>query len=701
MFDIFCTNCSAYLPSGTLCPRCGFRRSAIHIPTPPGRPIWQVKVAGSVGARVAYVKLQSNEAGVVAPWSITPRRENGHASNGGVTLLHGDDGHILWDHRVGMPIEGGVAIYENDGLVIAGAGARSPGAGQGSLCALDLYTGEVRWQKQMGGSVRSVPVVDGSKVFATASDGSVYCMEVSTGQLIWRTVVCQEGTTIPASPLILKDHDYIQSVIIGTYGGPQGREDGKLIALDERGRKLWEQKTGGNVRGTPAIDHDSVYVSSFRNAPSAGIIMAFDVRTGKPLWPEPFKVQGQPSDSKSYGFAASPLIASNSLSIGSLNGQMFALYTTNGKPIWDSKRNIGGPIATAAAAVENLLIFGSNDGSVYAIDTMNGERVWDYALGGAVLTSATVKDGVVYIGSDNGMVAALAWHDGLYIKAAEYLELATRFNEAAECRALSAHFSFQRDVQLRDYQRAADDWTNAGMPDKAAEMWQALGNDERAAATYAAAGERWRMHQPELAAKYYMKSAVLHYKMRHQTELNECTRSLATCLRLPYILLQAVNVGNFIQWEEGEFTLRLSNEGAAPISGGVSLWMGGALKSAQQAVIESPLQPGQSWNIPLRITPTRRQSSLEVEIEYMSGIPVIGMLHGMLSIPIDAVEPLQKPIQFGDVGMLRLTIAGTTAEGLQILTHDVGAVRAEGAIGAVNAEGDIGSVNAKSVGQSG
>lgn len=697
MFNIFCTNCSAYIPSGTFCPHCGARRAAIHISPAPGKPVWQVSVPGSVSTQITSVTLPGKEEGLIVPWAVNPRRENNHTSDGGVSLLHCDDGHTLWTQHVGTPIEGGAAVNVDEGSVVAGAGARSPGAGEGYLFAFDLSTGEVHWRTRLGGAVRCAPVLDGARIFAAASDGAVYCLEAPTGQVLWRTSVCPEGTPIPASPLVIKDRDFIQAIVVGTYGGPQGREEGKLIAFDERGRKMWEQKAGGNVRGAPVLVQDTLYVSSFRNVPSAGLLNAFEARTGKPAWDQPFRVQGQPSDRKSYNFSSAPLVTSSTIYIGSLNGQMFALYASTGKLMWDSKRNIGGAIGTTPATAETLLIFGANDGSVYAVDATSGERVWDYSLGAPVLTSPVVKDGVAYAGADSGVVTALAWHNGLYAWAADYLERTSRLAEAGDCRALSAHFSFQHEVQARDYQNAANDWGYAGVPNKAAEMWVALGHDDQAAVAYAAAGERWRMHQPELAAQYYKKAAFLHSKLRQREALNQCTRAMAICSHLPYVLLQAVNVGSFIQWEEGEFTLRLLNEGVAPVAGGVRLWMGGALKSAQQAFIQSPLLPGQMWNIPLQITPTRRDSTLEVEIEYDSGMPNFGVLHGMLAIQIDAVEPPKKPIQIGDVGMLRLTIAGTTAEGLEIVTHDVGALRSEGSIGAVKAEGDIGSVNAGNV----
>jgi hypothetical protein len=49
----------------------------------------------------------------------------------------------------------------------------------------------------------------------------------------------------------------------------------------------------------------------------------------------------------------------------------------------------------------------------------------------------------------------------------------------------------------------------------------------------------------------------------------------------------------------------------------------------------------------------------------------------------------------GDVGLLRLEVRQETAEGLQIITRDVGMVRSAGTIGQVRVEGDAGAVIAR------
>jgi len=52
--------------------------------------------------------------------------------------------------------------------------------------ALDLDSGEPRWQFFTEGPVRLAPAVHGGKVYASSDDGFVYCLDGQTGRLIWK-----------------------------------------------------------------------------------------------------------------------------------------------------------------------------------------------------------------------------------------------------------------------------------------------------------------------------------------------------------------------------------------------------------------------------------------------------------------------------------------------------------------------------------
>lgn len=685
---LFCPKCFSYFPSGAVCVYCGHRRPVIEIPPVLGDPFWKAEMPGSVAGQISPTHLDA-QAVLVVPWSHQPRRGDGRPPDGGVSLIRLADGGCLWSQQFGMPVEGGVGL--TDEVVVAGMGTRGIGAGIGWVVALSLQNGEERWRVQLGGAVRCAPLVESVRVYVPASDGLLYCLDVRNGREVWRAALSMGEVQVPASPVIVKERGVLQAILVSTYGRMQRLDEGRIIAFDMHGRRLWEQDAGGNVRGTPVVAGGRIYVPAFRSNPPAGVLSVFDSRAGSSLWLQPFMIQGQPGERRTVNFSASPLVHEGRVYLGSLNGRFYALEADSGDMVWES--DIAAGIASAPAWSEGLVIFGANDGKIYALDGDTGQKAWEFSLEAPVLTGLQDLDGIVLAGASNGALAALPWHLGRYEWAAERLEKASRYLEAGDCRALAAHFSLQLQTQMKTYQMAEEDWSQAGALERAARLWLGLDRRDLAAETFKAAGYRWRMHDRERAARHFWEAANFYFSLRNRDALNECTRALATCAQLPFIKLQAVNIGTFIQWEQGEFTLRLGNEGNAPVVGGVRLRLGGALKSAVEAEIRSPLESGKDWNISLNVIPTRRESNLEVEVEYDPGVPEFAPLRGMLAIPIEAVEPRQNVV-IGDVGMLQLTIASSTQEGLAIVTRDVGAMRSQGDIGTLKTTGDVGAISA-------
>lgn len=91
-----------------------------------------------------------------------------------------------------------------------------------------------------------------------------------------------------------------------------------------------------------------------------------------------------------FAIRTSPVVANGILSIGSLNGKMYALDAKadkNGQApsvLWTF--TAGGPIRASAAIYEGKVFFGSHDGFVYALNSQNGNLVWKYKTGEGLMT---------------------------------------------------------------------------------------------------------------------------------------------------------------------------------------------------------------------------------------------------------------------------------------------------------------------------
>ena len=113
------------------------------------------------------------------------------------------------------------------------------------VTALDTRTGQELWRFYTDGPVRMPPATGNGKVYVTSDDGHLYCLEIATGNLLWKM-----------------------------RAGPDGRKilgNGRLVSM-------WP------ARGGPAVDSGTVYFAG-SIWPFMGIFLyAVDAESGKVAW---------------------------------------------------------------------------------------------------------------------------------------------------------------------------------------------------------------------------------------------------------------------------------------------------------------------------------------------------------------------------------------------------------------------------------
>jgi len=686
MASIFCSHCSTYHPFGAHCPACGQTRPLTHIPTAPGQTFWRVELPGGAGIRLALVRVErarsetgpsasldscgrspdraTNTTALVVTWASA----RDAPSDGGVALLDASTGATLWARSVGLPVEGGAIVAGE--LLLVGAGQRGLGA-QGALVALDSATGAERWRASLGGPVRAAPAADEACIYAVACDGVLTCLNLCDGAVIWSRPIAESAVTMAAAPVLVQEKGYTRAILAATYSRSRDRRGGLLVAFDARGQHLFPPvEVDGNIAATPVLMGQRVYLTAYADHPSRGLLAAYDARAGKRLWT--FTCQAAPGDARAYGFRAAPCVHHDTVYVTSLDHHLYALDAETGDLRW--QHDVGKGSACQPVWLRGLIIFGANDGNIYAVDAETGARAWAYHLGGRIFTTPQPFPQGVLVANDRGDVVALPWHLGQYAWAAERLERAGRFSEAGDCCALAAYYAHDSVTRDTVYLQAQANWQQAGELEKAGYVWSALDRRKDAAYAFQQAGEHWRHKDACRAAGYFKRAADLYFDLRQAAPLSVCTRALSRCAPLPHLRVEPTGTG-FIQWEASRFTLRLLNEGQQPAANVRLCLLGGALQEPLEAALKGVLAPGESWNIPLTVTPTLAESVLLVEVTYASDEAAYNPLHALLEVPIRAAERPRPAVQIGDVGLLRMEIAGTTEEGVTINTQDVGYLR--------------------------
>lgn len=166
---------------------------------------------------------------------------------------------------------------------------------------------------------------------------------------------------------------------------------------------LWNFKTGGPVKSSPAIVDGRVFAGS-----EDGFIYALDFATGKKLWS--FKTGG--------GVESSPLVLDGTVFAGSQDGLIYALNVTNGALLWKhttGDKILGSPNWVPSAKGKSILI-GGYDYKLHCVDAVTGRSNWVYETGNFINGSPAVANGRTVFGGCDALLHVIALTNGTQVK---------------------------------------------------------------------------------------------------------------------------------------------------------------------------------------------------------------------------------------------------------------------------------------------
>ncbi len=194
------------------------------------------------------------------------------------------------------------------------------------------------------------------------------------------------------------------------YGAPAvgqelvyvGGYDGTVYALERgSGQLRWRYKTGGPIIGGLALDP----VSRLLLVPSDdGRLYGLDAQEGtlRPGWP--FRA--------GKGIWSRPVIVGDTVYVGSLDGQVYALDIATGQERWHL--DLGAGVASDLALADGLLLVGLTDRRLYAVDARAGSLAWKtpFRADNWFWAQPLPQGDVVYAPNLDGRIYALALADG-------------------------------------------------------------------------------------------------------------------------------------------------------------------------------------------------------------------------------------------------------------------------------------------------
>jgi outer membrane protein assembly factor BamB len=267
------------------------------------------------------------------------------------------------------------------------------------------------------GFIASQPLVVGDRVFTAVAHesafrpyGKLYCVERSTGKVVWSFNDSGQMKQVFSSPCLADGKIYIGE-------GFHSDSRCKLYCLDAAtGKKLWEYQTESHTESSPCVSDGKVYCGAGEEG-----LLCLDAGTGQKVW----------QYSNGLHVDASPAIVGKRVFCGSgvdrdkeegKQGEtaIFCLDAETGNELW--KVTVDLPVWGSPCAFGDQVFYGLGNGDALTsapnpagavlCATADGRQLWRCDVPDGVLERPAVDRGRVYFGCRDGNCYCVGRHDG-------------------------------------------------------------------------------------------------------------------------------------------------------------------------------------------------------------------------------------------------------------------------------------------------
>jgi outer membrane protein assembly factor BamB len=282
------------------------------------------------------------------------------------------------------------------------------------------------WGYEPGLTIWSSPALgvasDQPIIVAGNYDHTLYCLNASTGDLLWKFTT---GGPVFAAPVFFRD---------GTHQMLFAASNDRIVyAIDPvLGRQIWVHAVedfrptlGGARLASPCVGgtgdtsdkNDAVFVPywiwdrSLANSEQRSGVAALAVEDGHLLW------RSDLGDNELTAAIFVHLQGRGVLFLGSSSGNLYAIAASSGQVLWKKAELdcVRSPPAFVMTAQGPLLVTGSKFGTIRGLDALSGSERWQFRTGDRITGSPAILDGQpprAFVGSYDRKLYALGAIDG-------------------------------------------------------------------------------------------------------------------------------------------------------------------------------------------------------------------------------------------------------------------------------------------------
>ena len=340
-------------------------------PTVKIKKIWSAKLGGDA----EFLRVALRPAG-------DGSRIYAASHNGNVAAFDPETGKRVWETRLGAELTAGPGVGEGH-VVVA--------ARDGFIVALDASTGEEKWRADVSGESLARPLVKGETVVVQTIDNRVEALSLFDGRSRW--------TLVQSAP-VLTMRGSASPVAVGTTV-IAGFDSGRVVAMElSSGTIIWESLISppqgrsdldrlSDIDGAIAVVGPDIYVAGYQ-----GRLASLASESGQVLWNR---------EVSSYAGVAADW---NSVYTVRDDGEIIAMTRRTGAEIWRNASLLRRE-PTLPVPFASTVVVGDLEGYVHFFSTIDGEPVARVKLGGKGISNAPlVIANRLYVQGDGGSLAA-------------------------------------------------------------------------------------------------------------------------------------------------------------------------------------------------------------------------------------------------------------------------------------------------------
>ena len=270
------------------------------------------------------------------------------------------------------------------------------------LIAMDLHTGEIKWEKWIDGDIIMAPVANKDKLHLVSFPGTYFVVDQKTGE--FESAERLRGTT---APTFSKD-----GMIISRRSDIEGHDMVSESIMTYSSRRGWDEnykREEAAYLDKSVQNQSELKMSSNSDDAGNGFAGGAPVTSGAEY---AMMNVGQSNVSSLQSFIGSRALNFDGYNYNTMGDTLISTNEESGDVRWKMKisgnlNKVGGFLATPPIRVGSSILVATYLGEILIIDAETGLTVQRITTGENIRTQPVAMDGWIYVGTANGKILAI------------------------------------------------------------------------------------------------------------------------------------------------------------------------------------------------------------------------------------------------------------------------------------------------------